>query len=114
VALGAWRDQTYAISTHQLAPGDTLLFYTDGVTEALDERNRFDTAGRLRSVFAGLKQESVERITRTIMSDVRAFAGDAGTGRRPYDPGRALERTSNDYRGGNAAPSHNADYDIRG
>ncbi len=75
VALGAWRDLLYSTTTHQLAPGDTLLFFTDGVTEALDDRGRFYSIGRLRDLLSGLKHEPVERITRAVMRDVRSFAG---------------------------------------
>jgi sigma-B regulation protein RsbU (phosphoserine phosphatase) len=75
VALGAWRDLPYSTTTHQLEPGDTLLFFTDGVTEALDDHGQFYTIGRLRDLFSGLKHEPVERITRAVMRDVRAFAG---------------------------------------
>lgn len=75
VALGAWRDLPYSTTTHQLEPGDTLLFFTDGVTEAVDDQGQFYSIGRLRDRFAGLKAEPVERITRALVRDVRSFAG---------------------------------------
>ncbi len=75
VALGAWQGVAYESTTHQLAPGDTLLFYTDGVTEALDQRTTFYTAARLKLVLGDLHGLPVDRITRGIMDDVRAFSG---------------------------------------
>jgi sigma-B regulation protein RsbU (phosphoserine phosphatase) len=75
VALGAWRDLPYSTTTHQLAPGDTLLFFTDGVTEAIDDHGQFYSVGRLRDLLSGLKHEPVDRITRAVMRDVRNFAG---------------------------------------
>ena len=76
VALGAWRDQQFRTTQHQLAPGDTVLFFTDGVTEALDADNTFYTAARLDTFLQGMKGEPVEQITRALVQDVRQFCGE--------------------------------------
>ena len=34
-ALGLWIDQSWEVRTAQLQPGDSLLGFTDGVTEAM-------------------------------------------------------------------------------
>jgi sigma-B regulation protein RsbU (phosphoserine phosphatase) len=75
VALGAWRDSPYLTATHQLQRGDTLVFFTDGVTEALDPDERFYTVDRLHTLLSGLANDSVERITRTVVQDIRTFCG---------------------------------------
>ncbi len=75
VALGAWPGTLYRAATHQLRRGDTLVFYTDGVTEALDPNESFYTAARLHTLLAGMSDDSVERITRKVVQDVRAFCG---------------------------------------
>jgi sigma-B regulation protein RsbU (phosphoserine phosphatase) len=75
VALGAWRNTSYVTANYQLERGDTLVFFTDGVTEALDAQQRFYTADRLRDLLSGLADGPVERITRTVVQDVREFCG---------------------------------------
>jgi len=45
-ALGMWPDVQYTEFHEQLAPGDTLLLFTDGATEIFDEAdNQLDQAG---------------------------------------------------------------------
>jgi sigma-B regulation protein RsbU (phosphoserine phosphatase) len=75
IALGAWRNSPYRATTHQLQRGDTIVFFTDGVTEALDPQERFYTVDRLHTVLAGVANDSVERITRTVIQDIRTFCG---------------------------------------
>jgi serine phosphatase RsbU (regulator of sigma subunit) len=75
--LGLFPDQAYASETLDLGAGDSLLLYTDGVTEAADGAGQLFGPERLRACFAegagGTATESVERVLRA----VRAFAGGA-------------------------------------
>jgi sigma-B regulation protein RsbU (phosphoserine phosphatase) len=75
--LGLFPDQAYASETLDLGAGDSLLLYTDGVTEAADGAGQLFGPERLRVCFAegagGTATESVERVLRA----VRAFAGGA-------------------------------------
>ncbi len=60
-----------------LAPGDTLVLYTDGVSEAMDiEKEEFGME-RLRAVFAGGQPESAETANEAVFAAVREFVGDA-------------------------------------
>ncbi len=60
-----------------LAPGDTLVLYTDGVTEAMDiEKEEFGME-RLRAVFAGGQPESAKTANEAVFTAVREFVGDA-------------------------------------
>ena len=60
-----------------LAPGDTLVLYTDGVTEAMDiEKEEFGME-RLRGVFAGGQPESAKTANEAVFAAVREFVGDA-------------------------------------
>jgi serine phosphatase RsbU (regulator of sigma subunit) len=46
MALGIWEGATYQASATYLAPGDLLLMYSDGITEAEDDAERaFEEAG---------------------------------------------------------------------
>lgn len=61
----------------QLAPGDTLYLYTDGVTEAQDqEQQLFGEERLLESLNAGVTL-SVEELCAKVKADVDAFVGEA-------------------------------------
>lgn len=75
VALGAWLNSTYRATRHQLQAGDTILFYTDGITEALSPEEEFYTAVRLANFVGDMAGQSAERIVRAVTQDVRNFCG---------------------------------------
>jgi len=59
-----------------LDPGDCLVFYTDGVTEALDaEGEEFGMDAMKRAIQASAP-EGAAAIVRRVAEDVRAFIGD--------------------------------------
>jgi len=60
-----------------LLPGDTLLLYTDGVTEAFDPREELYGNDRLLADAAGLTGQSAPEIAAGLLRKIRAFAGDA-------------------------------------
>jgi sigma-B regulation protein RsbU (phosphoserine phosphatase) len=61
----------------ELAPGDTLLLYTDGVSEAMNvERDFFDEA-RLRALLASTGERSAQQLLEGIVGAVATFAGEA-------------------------------------
>jgi sigma-B regulation protein RsbU (phosphoserine phosphatase) len=76
VALGAMPGLEYTSSTVQFAPGDALFLYTDGVTEALSRTDDFYGIPRLRAVLHDVAAQPVEKITRSVVQDVRAFCGE--------------------------------------
>ena len=76
IALGLMPDLDYDNSTVTLAPGDLIVLYTDGVTEAFDEQgNQFGTE-RLQEVFAGAEPKDVQDANRAVFEAVEKFAGD--------------------------------------
>ena len=76
VALGAMPGLAYHATAAQLAPGDALFLYTDGVTEALDGHDKFYGPARLQSMLADVAALGVEKITRSVGGDVRTFCGE--------------------------------------
>jgi sigma-B regulation protein RsbU (phosphoserine phosphatase) len=76
VALGAMSALDYHTTRVQLAPGDTLFIYTDGVPEALDRNDHFYTTARLEAVLNDVGALAVEKITRGVVRDVRTFCGE--------------------------------------
>jgi sigma-B regulation protein RsbU (phosphoserine phosphatase) len=76
VAVGAMSALDYHSTTLHLTPGDTLFFYTDGVTEALDRSDHFYNNARLECVLKDVAALPVEKITRGVVRDVRTFCGE--------------------------------------
>ncbi len=76
IALGLIPDLDYDNKSVTLAPGDLIVMYTDGVTEAFDEEgNQFGTQ-RLQEVFAGAEPTDVQAANRSVFEAVEKFAGD--------------------------------------
>lgn len=62
--------------TMELQPGDAMVLYTDGVTEAFDtENNMYGEAGLLRCL-GDMSGQSVERTAWAVLDGVRRHAGD--------------------------------------
>jgi sigma-B regulation protein RsbU (phosphoserine phosphatase) len=76
--IGLFEGRRYAEASFRFEPGERLVLYTDGVTEAFDkERNQFGE-DRLVALLAsrGLAG-SAEDLGNAILHDVSAFAGEA-------------------------------------
>ena len=61
----------------QLHPGDRLFVYTDGVPEAVNEKNEAYGTDRLVGRLNKRKNDSQERTLEDILQDIRNFAGTA-------------------------------------
>ncbi|MGQ0666179.1 MAG: SpoIIE family protein phosphatase [Nitrospiraceae bacterium] len=68
---------TFKESKTQLAPGDELFFYTDGVTEADNVRRELFGKDRLKTVLDQSTSGSVVDRIRDVMQAVKTFVGDA-------------------------------------
>lgn len=78
VALGVLPEAQYEDRPIALRPGDVLVMYTDGVSEAEDEQGRQYGTERLEEVLAANAERSAREILRAIRDDVMAFAGEKG------------------------------------
>lgn len=67
----------YEVRQTQLLPGDKLIIYTDGVTEAQNTAGEFFGLSRLRNVIVEHAAGSSARLHDSIWSAVDAFAGQA-------------------------------------
>ncbi len=75
--IGLVEDASYDSARIQLEAGDTLLLYTDGVTEAEDkDRNLFQDS-RLKEVFGQHSGSSMKTLQDGIFSAIDTFAGGA-------------------------------------
>ena len=77
IALGVVDGIEYTQETVQLAPGEALVLYTDGVTEAMNEGGEEFGLERLSDVLASNPTNDPKEINQAIFSAVRAFAGSA-------------------------------------
>jgi serine phosphatase RsbU (regulator of sigma subunit)/HAMP domain-containing protein len=77
IALGMFDDVTWEQESVQVAPGDVLLLYTDGITDAQDSRGAFFGEGEwMQAVQANLGR-SAQEIQDALIADVQRFVGDA-------------------------------------
>jgi PAS domain S-box-containing protein len=77
VALGAAEGASYGESSATLLPGDTLLLYTDGVSEALDAGGGFFTEARLQEVVRQTPAGSARTLATAVVAAVDIFADGA-------------------------------------
>ncbi len=76
-ALGVIDDATFDQATVDFQPGDTLLLYTDGVTEAFDETGEPYGESALMDVFKRLGSADPLAVAETIETVVIDHTGDA-------------------------------------
>ena len=75
IALGVMPDMEYEERTISIAPGDTIVFYTDGVTEAINEKNEEYGMERLQEVFASHPHHDAKTAAVAVLDSVNDFAG---------------------------------------
>ena len=77
VPLGILDAGTWQQRLVHLAPGDVLLLYTDGITEAQNAQEAFYDEDRLRKVVRANLGRSARDIQDSVIAQVDAFVGDA-------------------------------------
>ena len=77
MALGVMNGLAYAERTLDLAVGDTVFCYTDGITEAFDAAGTEFTETRLERALYDAHGVSVELVGSGVIDRVQRFAGDA-------------------------------------
>ncbi len=75
--LGSFEGIAYKGKRLQMAAGDTLILYTDGVTEAIDVREDCYGDDRLHDLLANLGEKTPDEFVHAIRSDVAEYAGEA-------------------------------------
>ena len=71
--LGVMEDAVYRTERIVLDPGDRMLLYTDGVTEAMNRKKAFYSEKRLMSAVERRKSASVEGLIQEVLRSVREF-----------------------------------------
>jgi sigma-B regulation protein RsbU (phosphoserine phosphatase) len=75
--VGLFEGAKYAGGSMLLSPGDALLFYTDGVTEATDVSGTMFENDRVKQMLRTTAHAPVDQIVKGLMGEVRAFQGSA-------------------------------------
>jgi sigma-B regulation protein RsbU (phosphoserine phosphatase) len=72
--LGVLEGREYGESTLTLAPGDVLLIFTDGVTEAMDTGDNLYSDERLMQTVQDISEISADSVLKTVRSSVDEYA----------------------------------------
>jgi len=75
--VGLVPDAEYTAACVQLQPGDTLVMFSDGVTEAMDPSEELFGVPRLREVLTGQPECPLEVIQKCILESVENFSRGA-------------------------------------
>jgi sigma-B regulation protein RsbU (phosphoserine phosphatase) len=74
VVVGAIEDLTFKTEKLVLQPGDSLFMYTDGVTEAINEREELFSEERLKNEIITLQKKSIQELVAGIMQEIKVFS----------------------------------------
>lgn len=78
--LGVLKDSPFEVLSRKIQPGETVLFYTDGLSDAMNPKGDFYGEKRVREFLRNSNGNAAE-IGKALLSDVRAHAA----GRPLYD-----------------------------
>jgi sigma-B regulation protein RsbU (phosphoserine phosphatase) len=73
--LGLFRDWTCAVKKVSVGPGDVLVIYTDGVTEAPDQAGEEFGEHRLLGIVRAHQQQPVKEMLSVLLNEVQQFSG---------------------------------------
>jgi serine phosphatase RsbU (regulator of sigma subunit) len=77
LVAGIMEDSRYPADTLQLAPGQSVLLYTDGVTEAMDPRAAFYSEARLLATLCAHDWDGPRAMIDAVRADMAEFSQDA-------------------------------------
>lgn len=77
MALGVEEHTNWQQKVLKFSPGEVLLMYTDGITEAQNQAGSFYSEGRLERIFRENRQVPAAEILNKILSDINQFTQDA-------------------------------------
>jgi hypothetical protein len=77
IPLGIFEGETWGQASVQIRPGDVLFVYSDGITDAEDDRGEFFGEKRLLDVARSCAGHSAQEAQETVLGAVHQFVGDA-------------------------------------
>ncbi len=75
-ALGIIPEISYEENSVKLEPGDTVILYTDGITEAFNSEGELFGLEQLCEIFRDRQPQSAEEASEIVFETVNKFAGD--------------------------------------
>jgi sigma-B regulation protein RsbU (phosphoserine phosphatase) len=75
LVLGTINNFVYEEEMVQLKPGDLLLLYTDGITEATNDKDEMFEEERLLKLLKDNKESSAQALSQKIVDEVQSFQG---------------------------------------
>jgi sigma-B regulation protein RsbU (phosphoserine phosphatase) len=77
MALGVLDTEDWEQATARLAPGDFLVLYSDGVTDAENEKGAAFSLERLQACLRANLERSAQEIQSAVLGEIREFMGQA-------------------------------------
>jgi sigma-B regulation protein RsbU (phosphoserine phosphatase) len=77
LVLGILEGEVWQEGVAQVAPGDLLVLYSDGIPEAHNESGAFFGEERLLAVLDRYRSQPAGEVQAAVLAEVRAFVGDA-------------------------------------
>ena len=78
--VGLVPEAEYTTTRLKLEPGDTVVLFSDGITEAMDPEEQLYGVARLREVLSGHMDTPLDEIQRLVLESVENFARGAHQG----------------------------------
>jgi len=78
--VGLVPEAEYTVTCLKLEPGDTVVLFSDGITEAMDPEDQLYGVARLREVLSGHTDTPLEEIQKSVLESVENFARGAHQG----------------------------------
>jgi sigma-B regulation protein RsbU (phosphoserine phosphatase) len=75
--VGLVPEAEYTTTCLRLEPGDTVVLFSDGITEAMDPEEQMFGVARLREVLSGHTDTPLDEIQRSVLESVENFARGA-------------------------------------
>jgi sigma-B regulation protein RsbU (phosphoserine phosphatase) len=74
--LGIVRDFDYPTTSTTLAPGESAVLFSDGISEAMDSQQELYTVERIAEHLARMEGKGPDEIGQSLLADVRGHVGD--------------------------------------
>jgi sigma-B regulation protein RsbU (phosphoserine phosphatase) len=75
LVVGAMEDFVYSTQTVSLQKGDAVFLYTDGVTEAMDEKGELFSETRLIEYLSALRGVTIKELVSGMVEEISAYEG---------------------------------------
>ena len=77
IALGIFNNFEFKINHSKIKPGDQILLYTDGITEAFNPDEELFSEERLLDIMSKSKKSTSQQLVTNIRKEIKKFTKDA-------------------------------------